>query len=493
MRKINLKAMNLPLSKIVYLLILVCLSFQFNDTDIYYMIPTGRYIIEHGFPTINPFITTSGMNIVVQNWLYCYVIAVIYDHLHSVGLWLFTFTQLLLTSVVTFKFLRSNKYGNKHETLVNVFATTFIIMFSYTNARPEMLTYILIMAEIFVLERGMKENNYVWFYFIPFITFIEANVHVSYWVMHIIVLIPYICKLTEKQGKQLFIPFLLSIQASVLTPYESAGCAYAFNSLKSGVFKYITVNELQSFALKEPKSLVFIALTIFFAYLVYKKVLSETEILMYIGFSALFIMSPKWLAFYALGCLYIFRAYLSSFAEDKEPIHINLGLVSNYCVILSCLIGVVTFYNVYDINKLSTKTDTYMNESTKYTGFDTFADYLDVNDPNASVYADFDYGNYFEFRGYKVHHDARPELYSIEISGSDEVLKELVIASKGYNPLDPDYNFLTSEEYGEVIDNINVDYFAVYAKNMLYEYLDSHPDKYQLVVDNTFTKLYKRI
>lgn len=42
-----------------------------EDTDLYYFIPNGEYILKHGIPYINPFISTPNVPITIQNWLYC--------------------------------------------------------------------------------------------------------------------------------------------------------------------------------------------------------------------------------------------------------------------------------------------------------------------------------------------------------------------------------------------------------------------------------------
>ena len=39
------------------------------DNDIWFLINTGRYILNHGFPTIDPFTIHEGFNLVVQQWI----------------------------------------------------------------------------------------------------------------------------------------------------------------------------------------------------------------------------------------------------------------------------------------------------------------------------------------------------------------------------------------------------------------------------------------
>ena len=129
----------------------IYLSLKFCDTDLYYIIPTGRYILKNGIPYENPFITTPGQNIVIQNWLYCAIVALMYNTAHSMGLWfLQIFSIIIMVTVIAF-FFHLKESHNKIITCI--FIAISISTFSYINLRPEMLTFILIMIEILSIEK----------------------------------------------------------------------------------------------------------------------------------------------------------------------------------------------------------------------------------------------------------------------------------------------------------------------------------------------------
>lgn len=508
------------------------LSFRFADTDLYYIIPTGRYILENGIPHENPFTATAGQGIVVQNWLYCALTAWIYNHLHSTGLWLFQLATILLMVAVIFVFFDFKKSDNK--VMIGVFTLMALAFFGYVNLRPEMFTFILIMTEIVCIERYRDTGKFMYLWVLPLTVFLEINGHASYWIMHYIVLLPYCVpvifkKLTRlsddhvpnKMTGKMVLPLLVSVAVLCANPYGVKSVTYIFDALSSNVIKLSHISEQQPFTLNSIYAWVYILLLFIFLTMWWKKKLTSSEFYMYLGFALTFVMAVKWLPFYVISMLFLFRAlYKQTVGHDGYKIaKLKVPVI---CSVLICIMVCIVLFMVIQKNDLgacfNASTDDYLDrvvvDDYGYADFVAFADYLEENDPDASVFAIFEQSNYFEYRGFKIFTDARPEIYTEEIAGSDELTTllfkvnnsidelayndDMVSASSVMTNIDTDditigSYCLTFEEYGEAVDSLPTDYLVVSAAQpILYHYMNSQPDKYESIMISGQYHLYHR-
>ena len=122
------------------------------STDNLYMIATGEYIIKHGIPKTNPFAVVNGLDIVIQNWLYCVLQYLVSRKIGLTGIQLLSVVQYLI-------FLPTCFYLQKKRNCANLQAGTFtlysgVIMITVMGAaRPAVLTFCLLLCVIISLER----------------------------------------------------------------------------------------------------------------------------------------------------------------------------------------------------------------------------------------------------------------------------------------------------------------------------------------------------
>lgn len=507
-----------------FIVIVLYLSFQFTDSDLYYIIPTGRYILSNGIPHENPFITTPGQGIIIQNWLYCAIVALIYNTLHSFGLWLLQLGLILGMIAVIFIFLDFKKSNNKTS---SIFAVLIILaLFGYINLRPEMLTFILIMVEIIGIEKYRDTGKAKYLWTLPLTILLEINCHASYWIMHFVVLLPYIVTpikhtrtkdstIPLNMSRKLIIPMISMIIVLFINPYGVDAILYTYYALTSKVVTNMGIAEQFPFSVTSPYVWIYAFVMILFFAMWWKKKLTSTELYMYVGFSIAFIWAIKWLPFYVIALAFLTRAGLKTlngkniFETTKPKVSVIRTILILF-LLFFLILNLCSNNNVVKCFDLSS--DEYLDRdiTKKHSPYDKFAkmaDYLDDNDPDASVFAIFSNANYFEYRGYKVFFDARPELYTEEIAGSDEIASVFFKVknsmdtlayldekkSKSSDDIDIEKYCLSAKEYAETIDNINVDYYVVSTSMaLLYHYIDSNPGKYTCVVDCGQYKLYRR-
>ncbi|MCR4805727.1 MAG: hypothetical protein K5981_08750 [Clostridia bacterium] len=482
--------MNGKVFLIPQILLAFAYSFRYLDTDLYYIIANGRYILENGLPAENPFVTTPGLNIVVQNWLYCDAVAFIHDHFHSLGLLLLQFAFLLLIVFGANEFLKRSGCDG----LLKMGAVTLLIIdFSYTNLRPEMATFLLVLWYVMFYERYREDHNPLYIASAAFLMLLEINLHCSYWIMHFVMLLPYLAEDILKKRPGGITDFILysipSAFAIFANPYGTDGILYVFRSMKHAAFEMTFINEQGKFSIADGQSIVFIILTCVFILFLKQKKLELHEILSCAGCSVLFIMAAKWIAFYAFVILYIFRAALRHHAPLK---HGFSGRMAIFPLTMCFIALIITAALETPANIFSPSSDEYIecasSDSLSMEGFYKIHEYLQLNDPDATVFGGFSGSNYFEYMGYKVYSDARPELYTEYMCGNDK-FKGMMAVICGYS-----YGTFTPEEFGEKVDSIGTDYYVVIsASPVLMQYIEDQPDKYESVLHTDTVRLYRNL
>lgn len=477
--------LNKRTAKVIYLLILAtALAFSINnytDTDLFYMIPTGNYILQHGIPQINPFVTTSGLQMTIQNWLYCIIIASIYNIARSPGLYIFFMIQIYAMLIVLYKILKPNN----DPILAFIATVTSGYTLYYFNIRPEIITTTLVLTQILTLNKYRMTHNRKWLLIWPILTLLEINIHASYWIMHYIILIPYFVPfintkwvkndyLNITERKDTVIAILTTIPALFINPYKTKMITYVFQSILSPEFKSIKnyINEQTTGLVGRESIIVLIVTTTVIIITIYKKKLTSTTLYMYIGISILVCATLKWISFEPIVCVLLAKNII-----NKKTLPIQ-NLLKNdqeykktiYTFILIC-IGLIT---------LNTQTQTFIPEI--YQEMKPLVD--KIKNPNAYIYTTFAKSNYLSYRGFKVHHDARPELYTKELSKkSTKILRDLEkILNNNPNP-----GF-----YQKFLERENFDYLILSKENTFKLYLNMHPEQYTKISTNKSMTLYKR-
>lgn len=436
-----------------------------EDTDLYYFIPNGEYILKHGIPYINPFISTPNVPITIQNWLYC-VICALANRLGKKGLFTLHAMFVFSTLALVFYFLK----GVKSKVFKALYFIVFAYSFRFWTIRPQMLTFILCMATVIGVEKYNETGKVLWLSLIPLANLIEINTHASYWIMHYIVLLPYFVPFfsnivinknikDKKKVLNILLFSLIGLAVLFINPYGIKSITYVFNALGNSTFDICSnIVEQQSGELFSFFSFTIITLIITFTVaLCYKKIDSVT-FWMFIGCTILVIYKLKFFPFFGFGVLYLLRTL-----NDVPRIKIKNGLA------LLIIVFTITLSN------LSIKP---VELCDSYLKLEKMADYLDEHeDFNTSVMVYFQYENYFEYRGYKVYLDARPELYP------EEILKT---ANAFYGT---DGN--TSSQRKEIHDKLDIDYVITYTDSQICEELNNN-ENYTFIMENDVFAMFKK-
>jgi hypothetical protein len=392
------------------------------------------------------------------------------------------------------------------------------------------------MSEILIIEKYRKTNNCKILWILPLLMLIEINCHASYWIIHFIVLIPYLIKIPKKlqkdinitiinnniklsQIKAMILPLTLMTAVMFLNPYKTEAILYIYNALISKATELFPIKELNSWSINSIFGLIIIIGIMSFLYMILKGKIKSSSLWMFIGFTILAITKMKWIAFYSIGLLFLLRDIFIAY-ENKQRMFgrkndTSYGILSKILLIgllisLIFYIGLTT-YQMYQEDMFSITNDNYMindnNDVFNSNGdFTKMKNYLKKHKDNAYIYGTFQEGNYFEYLGYETNLDARPELYintninnyknkSIKSKVKTPPLYEAyaLYYYKKYNNYDDKNTILSAKEYSKLVDSIDTDYFVVESISYLQQYLETASDKYEYITGGDNYKLYKKL
>ena len=518
------------------------------DTDVFYIIATGNYILFHGIPHTNPFITTPGVPVVIQNWAYCAMTAWVRQSFGTVGL--FILTVLMIVGV--YLVVRSLVVKTVTDPWVRLICTVILTnLFGYLNLRPEILTFLLIILELYGIEKYQKTGKKRYLGMIPVAMFAEVNFHASYWIMHLIILLPYLvrfpCKrvtqtyMTGKMRGTLVFTAILSMPVLLVNPYGLENVTYVFDAMTSGALKLMKISELLPLALNDSAYVppILGSVLLFFYGLEHSEkqtkqgkilTLTSTAVWMWGGFLILVISKAKWYPFFMLGTLYLFKD-TGSVIEDamvKLRSRVRFDRATKLVLVICMMVLAV------GLGKESTEplrmiftnqplTDVYF---ARYADDTMLEDWRAVRqtvtqDPDSDICClPPEYNQFLEYEGCQVYIDMRPELYmSREGEGSRSVLENMVSLynmrknltdtklsfpflmqrekknEKKSQKLEKDSDFLNAKEYEALVRDIPVHYFLLANADrggVLGLFLEEHDGEYEKSYEGKNMTLYKR-
>lgn len=380
-----------------------------NDTDGYWIIATGNKIRESGIMYENSMTIVPGLDIVVQQWGWCVLVSWLWNSLGHNGLLLLNITCAAGLLGLAYKFLSINNIDKKSNMLVSII---ILIYYPYMNMRPETITIILLLAECICLDKYIASNNNKWLWWLPILTLIEINIHGSMWIMHFVLMLPYIVPMqfkyctnyaTKKNSLSLIMTMIPMILSLLLNPYGIDMILYLPYSMMSDI-NNIGIFELRNITLASQAGVCLITLLILYVTHIIHKSITSTSFWMCFGLFILCMTRMRNLMFIPILIVYLAKEIL----KEKEIKFTNISKkLSLVLVAYIILIGL----NIIDINLKNLEFDAKYNDLQK-----VLADNMATSETH--ILTGFDTGAVMEFLGYRCYVDARPELYNTYISHS---------------------------------------------------------------------------
>lgn len=479
--------------KYIFLLfpfVIACFQLRTLDNDFYFLYPTGEYIMSHGFPHTDFLSMHSNMKIVLQQWLSTVIFYLSYSKLGEIGLFAVLYACYACICILTY---RTILLITKNE-LVAAFlaAVSDILLFNpFMVTRPQMFTYTILLAEIYLLEKHAQTGKNKYLIGIPVLSLAQINLHASMWPMLFAFMLPYILgaipvkiktfKL-EASGNILYLMAALAVSAAIgfVNPYGLENVIYLTSSYGQNKLGE-TISEMRPVDISSHYGKIMIVLAILtgvIAFFLKKKSFCVRFFCLYMGTLLLGLMHRKGIPYFYIFGLISF-SYLLKDIEVKVPQKITGKITKKAeglaAAILILFTAVICAYNLYK------SIDSRPGKAVHYNRLDEVVEILKKSEEPVVLYTNFNDGQYLEYRGFHPYIDGRAELFLWQNNEDFEYIGE-------YYDLRSAHMY-----YRDFTDRYQFNYLILGENNDRY-LLESltHDDDFELVYEKDGVLLFER-
>lgn len=415
------------------------------DNDLWFILASGREIIENGIPYTNPWSMHTDMAIVVQQWLSAVIIYAIYSVAGMTGTEILVFILIAVLIYCLYKLGReiTNDKTRGGEIILAFILLAFLLMQNYMATRPHLYTMIAYTLILLILERYRKTNNWKVLIFLPIITLIHGNCHMAmapldlfliglYWLPNFLAPInkrfnnnPITLVNATYKRLPLLIALVISAFALLINPYGIEGTLYLINSYGAADYNNY-IEEMNPLTLSNSMGwlyIVFLAIDCFALGKTFKNGINLPHLLLpaIMAYLALTHVRNVWL-FPLFSLPLLFSAFGSYSIYTKK---IRVFRSKTVSILISVCIAVFLFllFNILNSSNTVLEDDSLDNTCCPQYGavyISTYAQLHDLDQSNLKIYNSFNNGGYLEWKGFKTFMDPRPELWEPGISKQDK-------------------------------------------------------------------------
>ena len=491
------KKINILFLLMIGFLIYASFGFFTNyDNDLWFILATGRSIINNGITHFDTLSMHSDYVVVAQQWL---TSIIYYLTMNTFGAGVFS-TLISLISILGVTVLyRYSKFLTKNTSVTSLLMIFYIYFFArgFTTTRPQIITYLILTLELFLTDKFIKSKNKKYLYLLPILSILEINLHSSMWFLQFCFLgVYFLDTLKDKDLRRpLFITLIVMLLCGFINPYGLDAITYVFKSYGVDVLNdyimemdAITVNSFRG------KMILLSLFMVIFVSSLYKKI-NIRYLLLLAGTSYLALSHIKSFPYFGIA----FTITMSSLLVDVNLKEVYLNYINKIKFGRIKKLLIVPSKLSYKYIKLALFVTTIMLVFESYTTviseaqlvhpYDGMIDYLDYIEPNkdVTIYTDYGDGGYLEWRGYKPYIDPRGDVFLKSTNKQFDLMDEYINASsKG----------TTTEEF---INKYNFDYIIVSENDddMIYNYIHNNRKSDYKVVYRLYGEvravLYKRV
>lgn len=407
------------------------------DSDMYFIIATGREILENGIPHTNIWTIDPGQGIVVQQWLYAVILALV-DKAGYAGFSAFIALQFVIFTCLWLYFFSLRGVPKKLSLLALVMLSMPAQDYLFST-RPQLVTMILILASCICMEKFRQTFKGAWLIGLPVAMCLEMQLHLSMWIIHFAVILAYAVpafyfkpfdktieddsllihpKKHLKAIIELIVAMIAMLGTLFINPYGVGGAMYLINSFRSHTFDYVPVLEVNPTTFISPQgATIFLCIALFLA--AWKLgCLRSTTINMVAGFCFMMMMAIR----NNTCCIFVmaFTARDILAALGKKTISIDWKKDLKVYIVPVMLFADLIFVT----NFLSSCEDVFAGKNGTETNLPAIVEVIEQDyNEDMHIFTGFNDGAYFEYMGFKnLYIDARPELYMSAFTGDKDIL-----------------------------------------------------------------------
>ena len=413
------------LTAVSFLLFCLGLCFQANgsyDTDGWFLLATGRQIVRHGIPYVNPWSLDPGRPIVVQQWLHD---VLLYGSWSALGFTGTVIYQGLMACcvIVAFVFaIRSITGGSLNfRYLMFSIAVGMSGAGLYISVRPTPWSMAAFLVTVGICARYRRSGDHRLLAALPLVSIFHVQMQSAMVGLDIFVAASFLaadilCNLRNHQPSSLpaFIraeaplagAVILMALSTLLNPYGLDGALYVFRGMDAASYGDVISEMKGAFAATGGFAVVFLALYILVPLLLLRgKLLRDGRFpLVIITVAALVATLLHWRNIWILA--------LASSLLTSTSLEVSTDTASSRvskCVLISMTLFAVLLANVLPAHQTEGRSEWQVVDD----ALSPIADKLessDIDHPKVYSVDPFAY-NYLEWKGLKVPFDLRPEIW----------------------------------------------------------------------------------
>lgn len=445
------------------------------DNDFWFTINQGRYILQNGFPfkAIN---IIHNFDFVYQSYGTGIIFYLIYNYFKQYGMILLLIIISTLTAFFYYKLCNVISNNKRKSIIITIIAMTFYNSL-YLTTRPHIFTTLNIAILLYLLEGYFKTENKKYLYFLPFITLLEVNMHGIYFIILLVLTIPYLINTFkfkflgfESLGfkkKELFITYIFMILSGFINPYGYKTIIYGFSSYSSKSIMNNFINELLApdFHFLDGKLVIISVITLICIAFVNRKKIPIRNFLLIMGTAYLALDSLKSFNIFII-CSLFYLVYVLKL-DIKEMKYSKYYFI--FHLMLTISLAIFMLINAFKINISKSQIELY-----------NYLDSIVENKQDLKMYTDFYNGSYAEYRGYYCYIDPRAEIFLKSNNHKEDILEEY-------------FNLKNLEiNYKDFLNKYKFDYLIIQKdEDYLHKLLLFDSCNYEIIYENENYLLYK--
>ena len=452
--------------------------------DIWFIMNTGRYILNNGFPTIDPFTIHDGLSVVIQQWIPDIIFYKSFDVLGKTGIYLTVNLLNIYIVFITYKLLMLVSDKKRNLSVLITCIITTIYSLSFTIARPQMFSTSILITELYFLEKYFKTLNWKYLISLPILSILMINMHASMWLMLFCFWLTFFLntfsykigkiKSEKRNKKELLIFGILMMLCGLVNPYGYKAMTYVLTSF--GIPEINTmVSEMNVPQIQSVLGLA-IYIIIFSVYCIYmlfnKKEINSRHAFLLAGTTYLSIAAYRGYLFFLIGSIYPLAIYFNEkfyyINENKFNKKIySLLILIVLLIIIPLTIVIKNKYIIFENPKKKAIDYIYKNENEKQ---------------NIKIYCAYGGCDYSQWLGMKTYIDNRAEIFLKANNKKKDIFKEY-------------YNLQYKKMYyKDFLEKYNFDYLIIDENDYLYQLMvNDKNDNYEIVYSSISDKInYKK-
>ena len=223
----------LPLIQVIFLSAgVTCWQIFFRwieEADTRFVMNLGKYILEHGFPHVDPFTIHENLQLVAQQWLSGVFFWEAYKNFGLDGLLIADGIIGAAVVLIYWQFCLFVSDGNKILSFVISFVVGLLIA-PMIVPRPHILSAVFLLIEVFLLEKFTRTEDAKFLIPLPLLSIALINFHAAVWLMSLVLCLPFLFVKNFRHIKFLLAAMVGILICGFLNPYGVEAMTYVFRS-----------------------------------------------------------------------------------------------------------------------------------------------------------------------------------------------------------------------------------------------------------------------